>query len=155
MVANPIDWRDFKTLSWDENTEGFTFMMIFRISSALPAKEIREMLADEEALIIRKDFVQSEEELMLAFHLAKKTLEKKRNIAKKLKYEFLLWLSGRTDIKSAIRSTDAKDSKDILLIVLSGKKNILEKLQAKEKPLKLKKRAEPLALERISLGRIK
>ncbi|MFH2100821.1 MAG: KEOPS complex subunit Cgi121 [Candidatus Micrarchaeota archaeon] len=128
-------------------------MIVLKASSSLSAEEIEGLLIDEEAVAIRPDCVQSDEELMLALHLASDAFEKKRNIAKKLKYEFLLWLSGKTDIRRALKATGAESGKDFLLVFLKGGMD-LNKLKIREKPLNMKKKAEPLALERISLGRI-
>ncbi len=102
----------------------------------------------EDAIAIRPDAVQSMEEIELAYHLAQEAFRKKRNIAKKLRYEFLLWLSGTRDIKNAMRRT--KPGKEFLLIVFSEES--IEALGGKE--AKLKRKGEPLALERISLSRI-
>ncbi len=100
---------------------------------------------DTEDLQINPDKVHSREELELAYILAKDAFRRKKNIAKKFRYEFLLWLSGKTDIKSAVRW--AEPSKQALLVLFEGSRKL--------KPAKLKKRAEPLELERISLSRIK
>jgi tRNA threonylcarbamoyladenosine modification (KEOPS) complex Cgi121 subunit len=86
------------------------------------------------------------EEIELAYHLAKKSFAGKKNIARKFKYEFLLWLSGTRDIKNAMKKTAPEKGKPFLLIVFSGQ-------MKGEKPA-LKKTADPLRLERISLSRI-
>jgi tRNA threonylcarbamoyladenosine modification (KEOPS) complex Cgi121 subunit len=96
-------------------------------------------------LLIDQEKVHSMEELELAYHLAKDSFRKKKNIAKKFRYEFLLWLSGKTDIKSAIRW--AKPSDGALLVLFEGSRNLRQ--------ARLKKKAEPLDIERISLSRIR
>lgn len=100
----------------------------------------------ENAVLLDPEKVKSGEELELAHYLAKKSFKNKSNIAKKFKYEFLLWLSGKTDISSAIRYSKTS-RKEKLLVVFNGELNL--------KSAKLKKTADPLDLERISLSRIK
>ena len=130
-------------------------MKVLRISSKAEIRKIHELLP-EDALIVDSGKVSSSEELELAYRLAKESFENKRNIAKKFRYEFLLWLSGKTDINSALKSSSPSKPDNILLILFKGEpKELLKKLKASEKPLKLKKRAEPLDIERISLSRIR
>ncbi len=111
-------------------------------------KDPEELCKKADAVAISTGSVGSREELELAYHLAKDAFKEKRNIAKKLKYEFLLWLSGTRDIKNAMERTEA--GKEFLLIVFSDKD--IEGLEGKE--AKLKRKGEPLALERISLSRL-
>ena len=107
------------------------------------------------ALLIEPSIVQSKEELNLAEFLSKRSFEKKKNIAKKFKYEFLLWLTGKRDIKSAMKVSEPKnDSAVLILFEGKDKRKMLKALNAKEKKLDLKKEADALALERISLSRI-
>ena len=108
-------------------------------------KVYRVRKSDSEGLQINPERVHSMEELELAYLLAKEAFRKKKNIAKKFRYEFLLWLSGKTNIKSAIKW--AEPSKEALLVLFEGSRKL--------KPAKLEKRAEPLEIERISLSRIK
>lgn len=131
-------------------------MRIFRLRSSLPEKELLEGLDSLDGVAVRSDAVGSLEELKLADHLAKDAFSKKENIARKMRYEFLLWLSGKTDIKSAMRGTKP-DGKEFLVVVFSDAKEdaVCRLLEAKELPLKLKKDGDPLRLERISLSRIK
>jgi len=89
------------------------------------------------------------EEIELAYALAKKSFADKKNIAKKFKFEFLLWLTGKKDINSALSQISFDKEKSYTVIVFG---NI--KIPNAKKP-RLKKRADPLALERISLSRIK
>jgi len=100
----------------------------------------------EDAVLINPEKVESMEEMELAYFLAKKSFKNKKNIAKKFKYEFLLWLSGKTDIKSALEYFRTS-KKQKLLVLFKG--------EMKLKKAKLEKTAEPLDIERISLGRIK
>ena len=99
-----------------------------------------------DAVLINMEKVNSMEELELAYLLAQKSFKNKKNIAKKFKYEFMLWLSGKTDISSAINYFKTPGKQKIL---------ILFKGQMKLKPAKLEKTAETLDIERISLSRIK
>ncbi len=87
-------------------------------------------------------FVESEEEIVLAEYLAKKSF-KTKPIAKQFRFEFLLWLAGTKDIKSALKKTEVKDK----ALILSPHPLPLPRAQ-------LKKRANALAIERISLSRL-
>jgi len=130
-------------------------MRIYRLSSGLDSKEIDKKIADLEILKIKTEYIKSKEEIDLAYYLAKKTMERGTNIAKKFKYEFLLFLSGKGDIKSALKMARSEDSDDFILIDFSKIPNILKLLGAKEKRLDIEIKADPLDLERISLSRIK
>lgn len=105
-----------------------------------------EELDGLDAVAVKESAVESMEELELAYHLARKTFAGKKNIARKFKYEFLLWLSGTRDIKNAMKKTAPEEGKPFLLIVFSGQIR-------GEKPA-LKKTADALRLEKISLSRI-
>ena len=129
-------------------------MRVFRAESGLSMEELCRALDDLDALVVRPDTVESFEELELAFHLARKAFQKKKNIARKLKYEFLLWLSGTRDISSAMKKTSPK-GKEFLLVVFSDIKKLPGKLKAKEKKIGLRKHGDSLRLEKISLSRIR
>jgi tRNA threonylcarbamoyladenosine modification (KEOPS) complex Cgi121 subunit len=131
-------------------------MEMTAIRSNIKGKELEDALVGIDAVVIDPNLVKSIEEIKLAEYLAKKSFENKNNIAKRLKYEFLLWVTGKTDLKSAFKIANPKN-KDMILIVFSGdKKRIIEKLKAKTQDSKLKTRlADPLDIERISLSRIK
>ncbi len=110
--------------------------------------EIEELppgLEEEDYVQISKKSVESMEEIKLAYHLSLTAFKNKKNIAKKLKYEFLLWLAHTRDIKNAMKKT-APEKGGTLLILFSGEIN--------RKNAKLKEKAEPLRLEKISLSRI-
>lgn len=113
-------------------------MKILKISTDTPLPE--------DAIAIRKDLVKSEEEIKLAYHLAELSFKNKKNIAKKFKYEFLLWLTGKTDIKSALTLSSPK-GKECIAVVFKDK--------ISGKPSGLKKTAEPLEIEKISLSRVR
>jgi tRNA threonylcarbamoyladenosine modification (KEOPS) complex Cgi121 subunit len=113
---------------------------------------------DEGALVVGTGAVRSLEELQLAHYLAERSLEKKTNVANKLKFEFLLWLTGKTDIRSAIAAAAPETGGNALVVVFSGRGTdaLVKKLEALGAvDAHLDKDAQPLALERISLSRLK
>ncbi|MBN1170359.1 hypothetical protein JXA56_05010 [Candidatus Micrarchaeota archaeon] len=89
---------------------------------------------------ISSDF--SLDELKLAYHLAENAFKQGKNIAKKMKLEFLLWLCGTRDIKNAL-----KKSKGDHLLILDGPEII-------ENEPGFRENADPERLEKISLSRI-
>lgn len=76
--------------------------------------------------------IKSMEEIKLARRLARKSMREGRNIAKTLSMEFLLWVAATTSIDRAIKEY--------------GKEGIKHK--------RLRKKATPLEIERISLSRL-
>lgn len=108
-----------------------------------------EKKVPEEALAISMTTAKSKEEIELANLLAERAFMNGTNIANKFKYEFLLWLTGKTDIKSALHfSAPAAGSE--CLVVLFKDPQLQDTVLAK-----LRKTAEPLDIERISLSRVK
>ena len=87
--------------------------------------------------------VESLEELKLAYHLAESSMKNRKNLAKKLKYEFLLWLCGTRDIRNALEKSKGNEYR----IVLDGE-------EISENHSDLKEKADPEKLEKISLSRI-
>lgn len=133
-------------------------MRVFRLKNAIDIKELHRILDKFDAVAVRCDAVSSIEELELARYLAENSFAKEENIARQLRYEFLLWLSGKRDIKSAMEATAPRESDSEFFVVVFSDVNewkILGLLDAEKRPLALEKRAEPLALERISLSRLK
>lgn len=130
-------------------------MQLFRVRSSLPPKELCRALDDADAIAIGAGAVRSKEEADLALHLAEDAFSGKKNIARKMKYEFLLWLSGKRDIKSAMEATSPKEGEDFFVAVFSGGEHALGKIGGTKLPLGLDKKADPLRLERISLSRVK
>jgi tRNA threonylcarbamoyladenosine modification (KEOPS) complex Cgi121 subunit len=131
-------------------------MIVLFAKSELEIKELLERSAGLDALVLDPLVAMSKEELELGFHLSKKTLLKKSCLAKKMKYEFMLWLTGKTDIRSAMEKSAPKNADDLLIVIFSGKKeHVLKSLRANEKKGTLKAGADPLRLENISLSRIK
>jgi tRNA threonylcarbamoyladenosine modification (KEOPS) complex Cgi121 subunit len=131
-------------------------MRVFRLGGGKAASALlKELEGAERAVAIRAGAVQSLEELELAYYLAEHAFVTKTNIAKKLKYEFLLWLAGKTDIRSALKAA-APEKSGALVVIFADEPALVRKLEALgAKDAKLKKDAEPLALERISLSRLK
>ncbi len=130
-------------------------MKVFRISGRAGKGEMQELLP-ENALLLDAGKINSEEELELAYRLARDAFDKRRNIAKQFRYEFLLWISGKKDIDSALKEFGPSKNGEMLLVVFGDEHDkILKELKASTKPLKLKKTAEPLDIERISLSRIR
>jgi tRNA threonylcarbamoyladenosine modification (KEOPS) complex Cgi121 subunit len=121
----------------------FLMLRLFRIRNYDHSK------LPEDAIAVRSNIVKSGEEIALAYLLAELAFKNKKNIANKFKYEFLLWLTGKTDIKSALDISEPKGNECIVVAF----KN--EKIAGKQLPLKLQKKAEPLDLEKISLSRVK
>ncbi|MFH1785836.1 MAG: KEOPS complex subunit Cgi121 [Candidatus Micrarchaeota archaeon] len=130
-------------------------MLILRVCSGYGAAEIPKLLEHSEAIAIKLDAIHALEEVELAEYLAKKAFKNKTNIANKFKYEFLLWLTGKRDIKSAVEETKS-DGNEFYIIIFSGNgSELLKELNVKKLELGLSKKAEPLQLERISLSRLK
>jgi tRNA threonylcarbamoyladenosine modification (KEOPS) complex Cgi121 subunit len=128
-------------------------MLIKRISTDLGIDEIFMILENENALVVSPDSINSMESAELSLYLAKRSMELKKNISRKLKYEFLLWLCGRRDIKTAMEKSRPKSPNDMVLVSFDGA-DYCKKLDAKEKSLALSKKATTLEIERISLSRI-
>ncbi len=128
-------------------------MLMKRISSDLELNEIFRILEDKNALIISPGYVKSWEEVELAFHLAERSIRKGRNISRKFKYEFLLWLCGRRDIKTAMERSKPKNPDDMIFLSFDNEL-FLKKMGASENSFDLKKKAAPLNLEMISLSRL-
>lgn len=136
-------------------------MMAVFCSSTLSTEELEKRAKEEEILLLNPKKINSEEELLLAGALAKSAFAHKRNIAKKREAEFLLWLSAKTNIKSAFDSHSFKNPKELLLISFCGsqdegreKPRLIELFKMKEEKHKLKVRATPAEIERISLSRL-
>lgn len=130
-------------------------MHVLRCSSPLRLREALARLGKEPVLLLDPAKVSSGEELLLADRLAKSSIRRGRAISKSHAVEFLLWLSGRTDIRSAFSSFGAKSAEDMLIISFGpGSKKLAALLELKEKKLNLPKSASPEMIERISLSRV-
>ena len=130
-------------------------MEVLALRTGLSGKKLEDALICFDAILVERTLVHSMEEIRLAEHLAKRSFEKKKNIAKKMKYEFLLWLAGKTDLASAFRIAKPKGEEAVLIVFSGDAKEILAALDAEEINLDLEERANPLELERISLSRVK
>lgn len=135
--------------------------MVFSISALIVSdyspEEILKKIADFNAIFVRPNIVNSKEQLELAYFLAKKSFKEKKNIARDFKLEFLLWLTGKKDIKTAIALSIPKNEKALVIVLSDSSKNsnktrIKNLLGAKN--LELTKKADQFALENISLSRI-
>ncbi len=129
-----------------------------RIRSSLSGRELHRRLDSLDAVAVRAEAAGSEEELRLAAHLASKAFASGRNIAKKERYEFLLWLSGKRDIRSAMEATSPRDDERDLIVVwfsTTSGSGLVEGLEAEKLPLGLPEEGEPLRIERISLSRLR
>lgn len=129
-------------------------MLITKIRSKVALAPLIKVLDPFDAIIIDPTVVESTDELLLSEALTKKSFETKENIANKFKYEFLLWICGKRDIKSALEISLPTGNEAILIIFEGDKKEILEKLEAKIEKLQLKKEIDPMRLEKISLSRV-
>ncbi len=126
-------------------------------SSDLSGKELEEKAKEEGVLLINPKKVNAKEELLLADALAIAAINEKRNIAKKEEAEFLLWLSAKTNIKSAFEAYSFKSPRELLAVSLNKKHSkpmLLELFRMKEEKPETRKDATPDEIERISLSRI-
>jgi len=130
-------------------------MVFIHGSSKLSREELLSILKEHDALLLNPQKINSEEELFLAERLTKDAFREKRNIAKRKENEFLLWLAAGTNISSALKAYSFDSPKNLILVSFANTKQELKNLfKIEEKPLKLKKEATPLEVERISLSRV-
>jgi tRNA threonylcarbamoyladenosine modification (KEOPS) complex Cgi121 subunit len=131
-------------------------MVAFLAESGLDLGELKDRAARLDALVLDPNAARSQEALRLALHLAESASAEKKAISRKPKYEFLLWLTGKTDIRSALEISSPKDAKDLLIISFGEKKSsLLKTLEARERKKALKIEGDALELEGISLSRIR
>lgn len=129
-------------------------MLVAQIRTKEPWNGVIKKCDSLPVLLFDPSLVESYEELSLAYALAQKSFEAKENIAQQFKYEVLLWLTGKRDIKNALKVSLPRGREALLMIFDDEKKKILESPGVEEIALHLKKEADPLRLERISLSRI-
>jgi len=142
-------------------------MLIVRGESRLGAEELLRRAMRKKIILLDAGKVGSVEELELAHELAKKSIADGTGISKNMEIEFVLWLSGKKDIRRAFEEVGFDRRPDIWgggqrgagkeFVAVSfgmGKKEIIAELEMKEKKLGLGKEAGWEAVERISLGRI-
>lgn len=129
-------------------------MIFIRGSSKLSKEELLSIAEKEGTLLLNPKKVKSEQELLLAEKLTQNAIKEKRTLAKKQEKEFLLWLAAKKDISSAFEEYGFQTPKQILLISFKKTKaQLIKQFQLKETKLKLKKKATPIEIERISLSR--
>ncbi|MFH2106141.1 MAG: hypothetical protein ABII22_02690 [Candidatus Micrarchaeota archaeon] len=121
------------------------------ISSDLSIGELKGLEMENEILLLDPEKT-SEEQIMLAYELCKKSIENKTNLAKKEKLEFLLWLSGKKDIGRAVEEMRFKDRNEILLINFTDDADKIK--IGKKIKYKIRKKATDMELEKMSISRI-
>lgn len=146
-------YMSFKTLSWN------VYPMFYgKISTHLTSDNVKKALEMENALIVNSSLVESLLELRLAEYLSNSSFRQKTNLAKKFKYEFLLWLTGKRDIRSAMSVAINHPSREFMLFYFgkgkSGLNLLMKKLQAKKLPDQLTHDFNPIRLEKISVSRV-
>ena len=130
------------------------FMRIFIVETEMAGKTLHAALDKLDAIAVKDG--RTLEEFELADHLAKRAFENRTNIARSYRYEFLLWLSGKRDIKSAMKETEPSELRFIVAVFSdSDEKEVLSALNSEMMKKNLPRKAEPLALEKISLSRVK
>jgi len=129
-------------------------MLIVRGESKLAAEELLRRAMRKKVILLDSGKIKTVEELELAHELAKKSLEEGTAISKNLGIEFVLWLSGKKDIRRAFEEVGWKTGEFTAVSFGVGKKELVAELELKEKRLGLKKEAGWEAVERISLSRI-
>lgn len=119
-------------------------------------KQLIDIATENCLLLLNPKKVASVQSLRLAEYLAKKSIKQKRNISKKNHLEFLLWVAGKKDIRSAIEDMLFEDKNDILAVGLDKKKfeRGIKRILFRKLRLDLPNDAEPKELERIALSRI-
>ncbi|MBI5051162.1 hypothetical protein HZC08_00215 [Candidatus Micrarchaeota archaeon] len=130
-------------------------MFIARISSELPSNELLALAKENPSLLLNPNKIDSIQCIKLSEYLTINSFKNKTNIAKSFELEFLLWLSGKMDIRRAFELLSFTSNRSILIISSRGnKKSLLKLLNAKELKLNLNETSGPLLLEAISLSRI-
>jgi tRNA threonylcarbamoyladenosine modification (KEOPS) complex Cgi121 subunit len=131
-------------------------MMVQRISVNAPKNQIIDAATSNGVLLLNPKNVDSLQSLRLAHHLANSTFEQKTNIASKFHLEFLLWLSGKKDIRSALDGMLFDAGRDIIAVCFDAEAfdKFMKETGAKALALKLKENSDAMELERISLSRI-
>ena len=131
-------------------------MFFSKITSSLSVERINKILENEEAVVISSSIIELEFQIKLADYLSKSSFELKTNIANKFKYEFLLWLTGKRDIKSAMAVSLPKGSDELFIVIFEDKsaKKILSTISAKPEKSILKKHFDSIRLDNISTSRV-
>lgn len=130
-------------------------MLVVRGESRLPAEELLRRAMRKKILLLDAGKVGSAEELELAHELAERSIADGTAISKNPGIEFVLWLSGKKDIRRAFEEVGFRGGREFIAVSFGiGKKELVAELGMKEKRLGLKGRAGWEAVERISLSRI-
>jgi tRNA threonylcarbamoyladenosine modification (KEOPS) complex Cgi121 subunit len=130
-------------------------MLIVRGESGLGADELLRRAKEKRVVLLNPRRVESVEGLELAHTLAKKSIAEGTAISKNMEIEFVLWLSGKKDIRRAFEEVGYTAGKEFVAVSFGmGKKELVAELELKEKKLGLEKEAGWEAVERISLGRV-
>lgn len=119
---------------------------------------MHEALDSLDAVALRDGVVGSREEFALAAYLCGRAFETKTNIARSPRLEYMLWLCGRRDIKSAMESCGPKEEENEFIVAVfsaASEERIIGALHGKKRPLGIPEKAQPLDLERISLSRVR
>ncbi len=115
-----------------------------KLSHIKTKKSLKKLFKEAEGrrvIFLNPKKIKSEEEILLAEHLAGEAFRKKQNISKEFNMEFLLWIAGTTRFSKA-KEYSAK-GKEILAVYFD-----------KKKENNMRKKADWEAIERISLARI-
>lgn len=127
-------------------------MKIFRISSKLSKNEILLKSKKLHVIPISSALARTEEQLKIAYLLAKRNFKNKTNLAKVFELEFLLLLAGERDLRKAFAKNEFEPNNFFIISFEKiNKKKIISELLANEKSLCLEKTATPFELEKISL----
>lgn len=129
-------------------------MLVVRGESKLSGEELLKRAMRKKILLLNPEKAGSLEELELAYALAKKSIAEGKAIGKSMETEFVLWLAGKRDIRRAFEEIGWKSGEVIAVGFGMGKKEMVAELEMKEKELGLKRDAEAMAIEKISLSRI-
>jgi len=126
------------------------------MESLFPAAEAFSKASGCGLLLLGTGAVASERHLLVCRHLAERAFAEKRNIAKSLKNETLLFVAATMKIDTAIGRAGVKDPSDLTVFALGEckKREVLEALEARELPIKFAGN-ELRAIERSALSRIK
>ncbi len=131
-------------------------MQFIRMRSGLGQSALHRALDSLDAVAVDPSAAGSAEELGLAWHLAARAFGGGKNIANKMRYEFLLWLAGKRDIRSAMQATSPAVGEFVVVWFSgAGESDVCSALEGKKLPLGLPQEGEPLRLERISLSRLR
>ncbi|MFA5382331.1 MAG: KEOPS complex subunit Cgi121 [Candidatus Micrarchaeia archaeon] len=114
-------------------------MVLVRISSQI--KDIREIInildkSNKIYQVLNPDYIISKKQVEIAYELSKKAFKDKRNKAKSINNEILLWICSEKHVSRAIQKAGAKETNDFFLFYEWDDINkILNEIKAKKKKL--------------------